>query len=64
MDEETRSWNEENIRAFFAPVIAEQILQIPISRHGGEDFVCWPMTRQGLYTVKLGYNMARTTKFL
>ena len=54
MDEETGSWNEENVNAFFSPATAAQILQVPISRHAGDDFVCWPHTRHGLFQCSLG----------
>uniref|UniRef100_A0ACD5ZWQ4 Uncharacterized protein n=1 Tax=Avena sativa TaxID=4498 RepID=A0ACD5ZWQ4_AVESA len=64
MDGEARTWNQENVQAFFAPDIADQILQIPISRRADSDFACWPLTRHGMYTVKSGYNLARSAKFL
>jgi hypothetical protein len=53
-----------SILCLIPPPIAEQILQIPISAHVEEDFVCWPHTRHGVYTVKSGYNLARPAKFL
>jgi hypothetical protein len=43
--------------------IAEQIVLIPISRRMGEDFACWPFTRHVTYSVRSGYNLARTAKF-
>jgi hypothetical protein len=52
LDEETRTWNLENVQAFFEPEITEQISQTPISRQDGPDFVCWPFMGHGLYTVK------------
>jgi hypothetical protein len=33
-----------------------------ISRHG-EDFVCWPHSKHGLYTVRSAYNLARSESF-
>jgi hypothetical protein len=59
IDEETRSWIPETVHAFFDPQIAEQILSILISRHGG-DFVRWAHRKNGLYTVRSAYNLART----
>lgn len=44
MNEESPSWNHENVHAFFEQDVAAKILQVPISRHAGEDFVCWPYT--------------------
>jgi hypothetical protein len=42
---------------------AAKILRVPISRLGGEDFVSWPYTRFGVYTVRSAYNLARTGQF-
>jgi hypothetical protein len=50
IDEETGSGILETVNAFFDPDTAEQILSIYISRHG-EDFVCWPNSKHGLYIV-------------
>jgi hypothetical protein len=33
-------------------------MSIEINRHGG-DFVRWPHTRHGTYTVRSAYNLAR-----
>jgi hypothetical protein len=62
IDEETRSWIPETVHAFFDPQIAEQILSIQISQHGG-DFACWAHTKNGLYTVRSAYNLTRTESF-
>jgi hypothetical protein len=56
-------WNEENVRAFFSEETAQPILQTQISRHAGDDFVYWPHTRFGLYTVRSAYNLARSLDF-
>jgi hypothetical protein len=64
IDEETGGWNEENVHAFFSVATANQILQTPISRYAEEDFVCWPHTRNGLFSVRSAYNLARSSKFL
>jgi hypothetical protein len=63
MDEETGSWSHESVHAFFEPDIADQIMQVPISKHAGQDFVCWPHTRHGTFTVRSAYNLARSKKF-
>jgi hypothetical protein len=59
----SKGWCEETVRAFFSPSVAAQILKIPIARHDREDFVCWPFTKHGTYTVKSAYNLARSSKF-
>nr|XP_040244223.1 uncharacterized protein LOC120963597 [Aegilops tauschii subsp. strangulata] len=50
IDEEAGSWNEDSVRAFFRDDVAAEILRIPISRHGGMDFLRWPFTKYGEYT--------------
>jgi hypothetical protein len=62
IDDETGCWIEETVNAFFDSETAQQILQIHISRHGG-DFVYWPHTKNGLYTVRSAYNLARADRF-
>ena len=63
MNEELSSWIEENVRAFFRDDLASEILQIPISHHGGDDFPRWPFTKFGDYTVRSGYNLLRSARF-
>jgi hypothetical protein len=57
------SWDESKVRSFFHNELADTILQIPISRHGGEDFVSWPHDKYGIYSVRSAYNLARTAAF-
>jgi hypothetical protein len=61
--EDSRSWDVELVNTIFSKDVAVQVLQVPISRHGGVDFVSWPHTRFGCYTVRSGYNLARACKF-
>jgi hypothetical protein len=63
MNEEGTSWEVDTVHAFFHEELAERILQIPISRHGGADFVSWPHDKFGNYTVKSAYLLARTGSF-
>jgi hypothetical protein len=63
MNDEDTDWEEQTIHAFFQEELANTVLQIPISRHGGEDFVSWVHDKHGQYTVRSAYNMARTTIF-
>jgi hypothetical protein len=58
-----RTWDVNLVRTIFPGEVALKILQIPISRHGGEDFISWPHTRFGSYTVRSGYNLARSASF-
>jgi hypothetical protein len=64
INEEQGAWEEESVRAFFLGGVADDILQIPINRNGGNDFARWPFTKYGVYSVKSAYNMARTCSFL
>jgi hypothetical protein len=64
IDEDQVGWDADRVRAAFGDGIAEKILQMPISRQGGEDFVLWPSTKFGTYTVKSGYNLARSRDFM
>jgi hypothetical protein len=63
IDDETGTWNAENVYAFFAQEVAAEIMQVPISRHTVEDFACWPHTKHGTFTVRSAYNLARSKKF-
>ena len=56
---ESRSWDEAAVRAVFDEDIANKVLQIPISRFGGDDFITWPHNRLGIYTVRSAYFLAR-----
>ncbi|XP_073363182.1 uncharacterized protein [Aegilops tauschii subsp. strangulata] len=64
INEEQGVWEEESVRAFFLGGVADDILQIPINRNGGNDFARWPFTKYRVYSVKSAYNMARTCSFL
>ena len=51
------------VRAFFQDEIANEILLLPVGRHGDEDYVRWPHTRFGKYSVRSAYDLARTARF-
>jgi hypothetical protein len=63
LNEDGSAWDVDVVRSVFEGRVAEQVLQIPISRRVGEDFISWPYTKFGDYTVRSGYNLARTEKF-
>ena len=62
-DDDHCSWNTDTVHSIFEEEVANQILQIPISRRVSEDFMSWPFTRFGEYSVASAYNLARTEKF-
>jgi hypothetical protein len=64
LDEEACTWNEEVVRDFFDDTTAAKILAVPVSRHGGDDFLSWPHARLGIYTVRSAYMLARTQRFI
>jgi hypothetical protein len=64
INEETGGWNSENVHAFFDLAIAAQIMENLISWHAGDDFVSWPHTRHGTFSVCWAYNLARSRKFI
>jgi hypothetical protein len=47
----------------FEPAVASEILKIPLACHGGEDFVSWPHTKHGNYTIRSANYFARSNKF-
>jgi hypothetical protein len=36
--------------------------EVPISKHGGEDFASWPLSRYGHYTIRPAYQLARSDR--
>ena len=36
--DDSRAWNVDMVQAIFPEDVAMKVLQVPISRHGGEDF--------------------------
>jgi hypothetical protein len=41
----------------------DKILQVQISRHGGDDFVRWPLTKNGMYSMMSAYNLVHSKNF-
>jgi hypothetical protein len=63
IEEVSGTWIPKTVNAFFDTETAEKILQVQIDRHGGKDFVYWPLSKHGTYTVRSAYNMARSSNF-
>jgi ribonuclease HI len=61
--EDHRSWDVDVVRSVFEEDVANRVLEIPISRRGGDDFLSWPLTKYGEYTVRSAYHLARNEKF-
>jgi ribonuclease HI len=62
IDAQSRSWIPETVNAFFDEGTADQIMQVQISKDGA-DFIRWPHTKNGMYSVRSAYNLARTDSF-
>jgi hypothetical protein len=61
--EDVNTWDVELVRTIFDEATTDKILQIPISRHSGDDHVSWPLARFGQYTVRSTYHLAREDRF-
>ena len=59
MEENGKHWNTNSVRQFFSEEISKKILIIPISFEGCNDFPSWPYTKNGIYSVRSAYNLAR-----
>jgi hypothetical protein len=63
LNEECSGWDADVVRSIFEEDIATRVLQIPVSKRVGADFISWPYTKFGDYTVRLAYHLARSEKF-
>jgi hypothetical protein len=63
MNQDGWDWCSGIVHAFFSLAVVNQILQLPIARHGGEDITIWPFTKHSKYIVRLAYYFARSNKF-
>jgi hypothetical protein len=50
-------WDEDLLRNLFGDVDVWRILQIPLNNQGFSDFMAWPLTNHGRYTVRSGYHL-------
>ena len=63
INEDSQTWKSDLIKHVFLENIATKILQVQVSRHGGDEFASWPLSRFGTYTVRSAYKLARLEKF-
>jgi hypothetical protein len=54
-----KSWNSNLIDQIFLPFESELIKQIPLIDDPIEDQLMWPHSKDGSYTVKIGYNLLK-----
>jgi hypothetical protein len=57
-----KGWNHDLIDQIFLPFEGSLIKQIPIILEPIEDQLMWPHSKDGLYTVKYGYNLLKHWK--
>jgi hypothetical protein len=55
----TKEWNSSLIDRIFIPFERDLIKQLPIIQDSIEDYLMWPHTPEGGYTVKSGYNILK-----
>ncbi|KAG8363091.1 hypothetical protein BUALT_BualtUnG0005200 [Buddleja alternifolia] len=56
----SRLWNEELIQNVFWPPDATSILSIPLARYSCPDSLIWHYSKNGLFSVKSAYHVARS----
>jgi hypothetical protein len=55
IDPNTGQWEEELISSIFNPLVAQRIMQIPLSSNVDEDFVAWHKTKSFTFSVRSAY---------
>ncbi|KAK4407773.1 hypothetical protein Sango_0358300 [Sesamum angolense] len=60
IDPQTQDWNAQLIRSIFWPVDNDLILGIPLGHLGLEDQIVWHHTKNGIFSVRSAYHLART----
>ena len=58
IDEDTRRWKADSVKALFLPFEAETILHIPLSYSLPDDKIVWVGNKQGVFSVKSAYHLA------
>ena len=62
IDWQEHKWDKERIEASFHKFDAKAILKIPLSRRLVQDLIVWIHTKNGKYSVKSGYHIAKQLK--
>lgn len=55
LDDNTRTWDVDRVRANFAEIDAEAILRTPVGM--GEDFWAWQPDKRGIFSVRSSYKL-------
>ena len=59
IDHDTKRWRRDRLERIFLPFEVETILNIPINYHAQEDQFIWVGNKNGTFTVKSAYYVAR-----
>ena len=59
IDHDTKRWRRDRLERIFLPFEVEAILNIPICYHAQEDQLIWVGNKNGTFTVKSAYYVAR-----
>ncbi|XP_023639555.1 uncharacterized protein LOC111830929 [Capsella rubella] len=59
IDRQNNSWRQDLLQVHFDPSEVSIINAIPVGSNPGEDSLGWHFTKNGKYTVKSGYHIAR-----
>ena len=59
IDHDLHCWKTDLVDAIFSPAKARVIKAIPLSFMDSPDWLFWPWSRNGVYSVKSGYKLAR-----
>ncbi|XP_075670123.1 uncharacterized protein LOC142639871 [Castanea sativa] len=59
IDWQNHQWDKEIIEALFHLFDVKAILKVPLSRRVVQDALVWTLTKNGRYTVKSGYHVAK-----
>jgi hypothetical protein len=55
----TKDWKTSLIDRIFLPFERDLIKQLPLIQEPSEDYLMWPHTPEGVYTVRSGYNILK-----
>ena len=57
IDVETGEWNGQLIDQLISPLLAQRIKVIPPCQTLQEDYIVWPRSKDGIYSMKTGYHV-------
>ncbi|XP_057452127.1 uncharacterized protein LOC130743933 [Lotus japonicus] len=60
LEPDTSRWHSELVEHIFHPGTARRIMGVPLATQARDDFLCWPFTMDGRYSVKTGYHFVCT----